>query len=210
MLTDLRMAVPGNSRARCQRVHPVRAERRYFPALPLLVLLVLLGIAAAPNARADALARGSAAFSRGDYVHAARDLMPLAQRGNARALGLLGFLYENGFGEPQAYDAAADLYAQGAAQGDPFAQAMLGLMYDKGHGVPEDVILAFKWLDLAAAHAQGHERDTYIRLRDAVASKMSKDETVEAQRLALRWAPVSFVPSLRAERGPWDSKHRRE
>jgi TPR repeat protein len=173
-------------------------------------MLALLGIAAAPSARADALGRGSAAFSRGDYIRAARDLAPLAQRGNARALGLLGFLYEHGFGEPQAYDAAADLYAQGAVQGDPFAQAMLGLMYDKGHGVPEDFILAFKWLDLAAAHAQGHERDTYMRFRDAVASKMSTNETVEAQRLALRWAPIGFVPTLRAERGPWDSKHHRD
>ncbi len=54
----------------------------------------------------------------------------------SRALGLLGFMYEHGFGVPQAYEASADLYYRGAVQGDPFAQAQLGLMYDKGHGVP--------------------------------------------------------------------------
>ena len=72
---------------------------------------------------------------------------------------LLGFMYENGFGVPQAYDAAADLYRSAAAQGDPFAQSRLGLIYDKGHGVPQDVILSYKWLDLAAASATKRERD---------------------------------------------------
>jgi TPR repeat protein len=125
--------------------------QRCLSALPLVVSI---GICATSMAHADALTRGTAAYSRGDYIRAARDLSPLAQRGNARALGLLGFLYENGFGEPQDYDTAVDFYARGAVQGDPFAQAMLGLMYDKGHGVPQDFILAYKWLDLATARAR--------------------------------------------------------
>jgi uncharacterized protein len=175
--------------------------------LSLTIAALLIGTAVIPSAHADSLARGTAAYSRGDYVVAARELTPLALRGNPKALGLLGFLYENGFGEPQAYDAAADFYAQGAVQGNPFAQAMLGLLYDKGHGVPQDFIFAYKWLNLAAAHTNGHERDTYARLRDAIASKMSKDEIAEGQRLALRWIPVSFEPSLRAERGNWETRH---
>lgn len=178
--------------------------------LPLspAILAVLIGTSAVPSAHADSLARGTAAYSRGDYIRAARELTPLALRGNPKALGLLGFLYENGFGEPQAYVAAADFYAQGAVQGNPFAQAMLGLLYDKGHGVPQDFIFAYKWLNLAAAHTDGHEHNTYARLRDAIASKMSKDEIAEGQRLALRWIPISFVPDLRAERGTWESRHR--
>ena len=60
-------------------------------------------------------------------------------------------------------------------------------MYDKGHGVPQDFVLAYKWLILAAAHASGRQRDVYLRLRDAVASKLSTDEIVEGQRLALNW-----------------------
>ena len=108
--------------------------------------------------------------------------------GNARALGRLGYRYENGFGVPQNYIAAADLYRRGAEQGDAFAQARLGLSYDKGHGVPLDYILAYKWLDLAAARAPRRERDFYARLRNAVASKMSLAQVTEGQRLALVWA----------------------
>jgi uncharacterized protein len=98
-------------------------------------------------------------------------------------------MYENGYGAPQAYDAAADLYIQAAISGNPFGQCMLGLMCDKGHGVPQDFILAFKWLNLAAAHASKRERDYYLRLRNAVAFKMSPDQIFEGQRLALLWAP---------------------
>jgi TPR repeat protein len=171
-------------------------RRRYAVAaialrrsLSAVVLVLLFGAGATQSAYASHLTRGTAAFSRGDYVRAARELSPLAQRGNPRALALLGFMYEHGFGAPQSYDAAADLYAQAAVQGNPFAQSMLGLMYDKGHGVPQDVVLAYKWLVLAAAHASARERDAYLRLRNAVSSKMSSAQILEGQRLALNWTP---------------------
>jgi len=162
-----------------------RARRSGQTAL----LLIMLGGFSLSPARADTLARGVTAFARGDYVRAARDLSQPAAQGNAKALGLLGFMYENGFGVPQAYEAAFDFYCRGAVQGDPFSQAMLGLLYDKGHGVHHDYIQAYKWLDLAAAHSRGRERDAYLRFRNAVASKMSRDEIVVGQRLALSWLP---------------------
>jgi uncharacterized protein len=166
-------------------------------ALCASVAVALWG-ATASVARADSVARGTAAFHSGDYVRASRELAPAAHRDNPRALGLLGFMYEHGFGVPQAYDAAADLYYRGAVQGDPFAQAMLGLMYDKGHGVPQDFVLAYKWLNLAAARTSGRERDAYARFRNAVASKMSTDEIVIGQRLALNWYPAFPAPAVRA------------
>jgi TPR repeat protein len=140
-------------------------------------------------AQADPLARASAAYARGDFVLAVNTLTPLALRGNPKAQAFLGFMYENGYGAPQAYDAAADLYVQAAIRGNPFGQCMLGLMYDKGHGVRQDFVLAYKWLDLAAAHASKRQRDYFLRLRNAVASKMSMAQISEGQRLALLWVP---------------------
>ncbi|MGY4474252.1 tetratricopeptide repeat protein [Bradyrhizobium sp. USDA 3364] len=159
-------------------------------------LAVALWTATASVASADSVARGAAAYHRGDYVRAARELAPAADRGNPRALGLLGFLYEHGFGVPQAYDAAADLYYRGAMQGDPFAQAQLGLMYDKGHGVPLDFVLAYKWLNLAAARTGGRQRDAYLRYRDAVAIKLSRYEIDAGQRFALDWVPTRAAPDV--------------
>jgi len=152
--------------------------------LSLAICTVLIGPACA-----DGVSRATAAYARGDYLAAVRTLTPLALHGDVKAQSFLGFLYENGYGVPQAYDAAADLYMQAAVCGNPFGQGMLGLMYDKGHGVPQDFVLAYKWLDLAAARASRHERDYFQRLRNAVALKMSKAQIAEGQRLALLWAP---------------------
>ncbi len=46
-------------------------------------------------AHADALSRATAAYSSGDYVRAVGALSSPALRGNARAQGLLGCMYEN-------------------------------------------------------------------------------------------------------------------
>jgi len=117
-------------------------------------------------------------------------IFTLAQRGDAHAQAILGFMYANGRGVPQSYDVAVDWYLLSAEQGDPTGQYLLGLMYDKGFGVTANVVLAHKWLNLAAAHAPWPNRDTALRLRDAVATKMTQAQLDLAQQLA-----VAFVPS---------------
>jgi uncharacterized protein len=161
-----------------------------FSAFCALVvgLFSLCGVFTINNAAANPLARADAAYARGDYVRAVNILTPLAFGGDARAQALLGFMFEHGYGAPQVYDSAAGLYGQAAMRGNPFGQAMFGLMYDKGHGVPQDFVLAYKWLNLAAARARKTERDHFLRLRDAVASKMSPAQIAEGQRLAMAWA----------------------
>ena len=155
----------------------------------LSVATLIAGVAIAWPAKGSSLNQGKAAFSRGNYVLAARLLAPLARRGNPRAQAMLGFMYENGLGAPQAYDVAVEFYAGAAERGDPSGQYLLGLMYDKGHGVDRDDVLAYKWLNLAAAAAPVRDRENYLKIRNAVASKMSLNQVVEGQWLALNWRP---------------------
>jgi uncharacterized protein len=163
-------------------------SRAIWRTIPTVLLIIwLVGAGAVRPAHANAMRPAWNAYSRGDYIHAVALLSPLAMHGNPQAQALLGFMYENGFGVPQAYDVAADLYQRASAQGNPSAQSRLGLLYDKGHGVPQNVILAYKWLNLAAAHAVKREREYYLRLRNAVASKMSAAQISEGQHLALIW-----------------------
>jgi hypothetical protein len=157
-------------------------------ALVACLFLILCCVVPLDRAAADSLSSANAAFARGDYVLVIKLLSPLAFQGNAQAQASLGYMFENGYGAPQVYVTAADLYNQAAIRGNPFGQGMLGLMYDKGHGVPQDFILAYKWLNLAAARSPRRERDYFIRLRNAVASKMSPEQIAEGQRLAMAWA----------------------
>jgi uncharacterized protein len=155
----------------------------------ILLAASVLALCLSTSVYADQLASGRAAFTRGDYGSAARLLIPLAERGNARAQSMLGYMYQTGQGVPQAYDAAAYWYTRSAAQGDTTAQYLLGLLYDKGQGVPPDEVTAYMWLNLATAGAPKRLRENYRRLRDAMASKMSSEQIAEGQWLALQWRP---------------------
>ncbi|WP_349253819.1 tetratricopeptide repeat protein [Bradyrhizobium sp. CB2312] len=173
---------------------PPFARRNIIWLVPAQMTALLVALA---PARADPIASARSAYAHGNYQKAVGQLTPLALRGNAQAQAMLGFMYENGFGAPKAYDAAVGLYIQAANAGIPFAQAMLGLMYDKGHGVPQDVVLAYKWMNLAAAQARSAQRDYFLRLRNAIASKMSMNEIAQGQTCALAWTP-----------GPWSGRTR--
>ena len=151
---------------------------------------VLLALVAITPAVAGGFENGTAALARRDYVTAARMLWPLAQNGDARAQASLGYMFANGYGVPQNYIEAASWYRRASEQGNPNAQYMLGLMYDKGQGVPQDYVEAYKWLDLAVGQASGRARQDWVRIRDAVASKLSLVQTTEGQRRALEWWPV--------------------
>jgi hypothetical protein len=111
----------------------------------------------------------------------------LAERGSARYQTYLGYMYETGRGVPQDYHLAAYWYRLAAEQGDVRAQHLLGLLYDRGQGVPLDYIEAHKWLNLAAARAGGGDRDYYVRMRNAVASKLTRAQIYDAQRRARDW-----------------------
>jgi hypothetical protein len=162
-----------------------------------IVRLILAGIAisgaAFSAARAASAFEGRGQLYNSDYVAAARRIIPLAQRGDAHAQAKLGFMYANGQGVPQSYDIAVNWYLQAAEQGEPTGQYLLGLMYDKGFGVVANVVFAYKWLNLAAAHAPAYNRENYQKMRDAVASKMTRSQLEAGQQLA-----IDFVPQVSA------------
>jgi len=152
----------------------------------LLIGALLLG--ASPMANAADLNKHRATES-GDAANLKRTIAS-AERGDARAQAALGFLYANGRGVPQSYDLAVDWYLRSAQQGDPNGQYLLGLMYDKGLGVDVNVVVAHKWLNLAAAHAPRQNRENFLQMRDAVGSKMTPAQLDLAERLATDFVPT--------------------
>ncbi len=94
--------------------------------------------------------KGVAAYNRGDYATAIRELRPLAERGLAEAQLKLGLMYYKGLGVPQDHAEAMKWYSKAAEQGNAKAQSYLGLMYYNGWGVPQDFAKAVKWFRKAA------------------------------------------------------------
>ena len=164
----------------------VRHLRHWRAAIWALLICAAGTVAADQPALSQSWSGGVPAYARGDYTTAAKRLPIAAERGDARAQALLGFMYANGRGVPQNYVIAVRWYASAAERGNPTAQYLLGLMYDKGQGVPRDDVLAHMWLNLAAAHARPREREYFVRIRDAVATKMSASQLATAQWLAYR------------------------
>ncbi len=99
----------------------------------------------------------------------------------------LGWMYLMGRGVPQNVYQAARWYYLAAVQGHAEAQYQLGLLYNKGQGVPRDYVLSYMWLNLSASQAAGDDRDFRVRMRDAVATKMTVVQVAAAQQMALTW-----------------------
>jgi TPR repeat protein len=137
------------------------------------------------GAPAHSLAQES--LARAAPFSAPARVIRLARLGNVHAQAQLGWMYARGLGVPQSYVEAAKWYYRAADRGNGRAQLELGLMYNKGQGVPRDLVLSHMWLNLSASHAVGANRDYAVRLRDALASKMTVQQLMAAQHLAQSW-----------------------
>jgi uncharacterized protein len=154
-----------------------------------LFTVLILWLLAPAWANGAGLLDQQTTINRAKHVASARTANSSSWQAKAKADAMLGFKYEHGLGVPQSYEMAADLYLRAAEMGDPTGQYLLGLMYNKGHGVWQDGILAYKWLNLAAARAPARVREHYLRVRDAAASKLTQDQIYMGQTLALQWVP---------------------
>jgi TPR repeat protein len=163
-----------------------RVRRGFFGFAVAAALLVSAG----DFAEAASFRQGVSAFNRQEYLLAAQNFFPLAERGDPAAQAYLGFMFETGRGVPQNYTEAAMWYRRSAEQGDSLAQYSLGLLYDKGQGVPKDIVEANKWLNLSTAASPRGAREARARLRDAVTTKMTRGEIARARLRALEWVPT--------------------
>ena len=118
-----------------------------FAGLALIAALCAgftLGLTAPGWAGLD---EGWAAYRRGDYATALRELRPLAEQGHAKAQFILGHIYaEEGGGVPK----ALQWWRKAAEGGYAKAQNFLGVMYGFGLWVPQDYTKAVKWFRKAA------------------------------------------------------------
>jgi TPR repeat protein len=126
-------------------------------------------------------------YSTGDGIaknepEARKWLERAAEQGHAGAEYELGNVLREGRGAVQDYERAAKWTQRAAERGHARAQLALGMMYRTGAGVPADSVKAYTWLNLAAAHGVSEA----VVVRDAVLSRLSQQEIVDAQAEARR------------------------
>lgn len=102
------------------------------------------------------LKQGLAAYDSADYATARKELLPLAEQGNAQAQYRLGKMANLGQGLPLDKKEAARWFHLAAEQGMAAAQGALGYLCLVGEGVSQNSDLALKWTRKAAA--QGDAR----------------------------------------------------
>lgn len=155
----------------------------------LLLVAVLIGFVALAHAGFD---DGKAAYKKGDYAEAYKELKPLAQQGNAEAQFLLGdsgmlyasWLATSGYkgtelkaklkehSEEEAY-----WLRRAAEQGHAKAQCLLGEMYSAGQGVPRDTAEAERWFRKAAD--QGYT-NAQVDLGNLYKKRLHPADSIEA------------------------------
>ncbi len=114
-------------------------------ALAAVIALALAGPAAAGTLKdCDRVAR------TGDGAAAIQCLQPLAEAGDGRAEGQLGFQY--GVVNAPTYDPEKSAFwtKKAAEHGDIEAQVMVAGMYRQGQGAPKDLVEALRWYRVAA------------------------------------------------------------
>ena len=93
---------------------------------------------------------GLAAYERGDYATALREIMPLAIEGDTLSQVSIGGFYMQGRGVPQDFAEAEKWFRLAAMKGHAIAQAALGSFYYSGLSVKKSFPEAAKWYQLAA------------------------------------------------------------
>lgn len=90
---------------------------------------------------------GGEAYINGNYKAAANEFIPLAERGDHRAMYALGSMYSEGHGVEKDLKKAYELFNEAAKNGRADAMYKLGLMYEQGLGLeqnPEKAIRYYK------------------------------------------------------------------
>ncbi len=147
----------------------------------LSVLLLFLFVGLSPVYAG--MNEGVAAYKRGDYKTAFKELKPVAEQGDSLAQFNLGLMYYNGRGVTKDHTEAIKWYKKAAKQGRAEAQFNLGLRYIEGQGVPRDYVKAYMWQDIAAAQGNIYATD----LRDMLEKQLTPKQIAKAKKLARKF-----------------------
>jgi len=138
--------------------------------------LLLLLFVMASTVHAD-YAAGVAALEKGDFSTAQKELLPLANGGNADAQYAMALMAIKQ--KPPDFVVAVPWLKAAARGGSDEAQYFLGLLYQRGVGVEQDLGLSDHWLQEAAR--QGNEDAARLIVTQRLARQSSSRPELEPE-----------------------------
>jgi TPR repeat protein len=125
--------------------------------------------------------------SRPDQQKAMYWTIRLASSGNLQAQVELVRAYSRGEVVQRDDKQAVRWALQAAEQDSEEAYLFLGYATKQGRGTERNLVEAYKWFGIAAAHTKAAEAAEAVRRRDEIAAQLTAAELQQAQRLALQW-----------------------
>lgn len=134
-----------------------------------------------------------------DLAEAFRWYKKAADQGMAPAQFTVANMYSAGRGIPRDDAEAVRWFRRAAEQGNAMAQLSLGMRYFAGKGVSQDNVQALLWAGLAATWGTQDAKKAADNFLQAIASKVTGQQTDEAAKLKNTWKPKQEeVPNLAA------------
>ncbi len=120
---------------------------------------------------------------RQNHSEGIRWLQRAANSGLADAQVSLGLKYDKGVAVAQNMESAVKWFRAAARQGNRDGQNNLGIAYATGEGIGMDYVQAYQWFELARLAGHPSSGD----YRENIASEMSAEQILAAQRLVRDW-----------------------
>jgi TPR repeat protein len=130
---------------------------------------------------ADDFDQGIIDFNKGDISAAVNDYSIAAEKGDTRAMVMLGRMYDEGQGVPQNYSEAFKWFRQAVEHGADLS-FNIAVIYQDGRGVLQDNVRAHMWYNISSAR-EGND-GIAAKWRDWIAKKMTLEDISKAQTMA--------------------------
>ena len=160
--------------------------------------IILLGMAILAGCASEPYHKGFKAYRSGDYLTAKEELTPLAEQGDDQAQLHLGLMYRDGYGVMQDIREAEKWLRRSAEQENVTARIALGSIYSDPQSPLQNDVKALMWLNFAVS--QGSEEAH--TLREALVTRMTPAQTMEAQRLGREFKSEREYRNMAAELRP--------
>lgn len=149
--------------------------------IAFVVAIAIMVLQAMPI-HADQLSDAFDAIDKKDYKHAYELVLPLAEKGNAAAQGLLATMFSNGLGVAKDDLAAVKWWKKAAEQGEPNSEFHPGQTY-AARGTQADDAQAVKWWRKAAEQGLA-AAETRVGLAYYTAHGVDEDQVEAAKWFA--------------------------